>query len=225
MSRWLRVVLVGVACALLVPAVASAQLAPTVSAVSWSNMTATSATLSATVNPNGAETTYVLAVRRVGTARWKELPAGTLPAGETAVTVTGDIAGLMSAREFELRVTATNAFGTAVDDSGRMTTGMRLTVSRMRARVTDATVVVEAMVRGTAPGVIVMQVASGSRTWCTAQKAAPAVKRYRVRCNLGPKARAAVRKSSLRLTVSTTYTPTVGAPLSGSTLLTVKRTR
>jgi hypothetical protein len=223
-SRWSRVVLVGIALALLAPAAASAQLAPTVSAVSWSNMTATSATLSATVNPNGAETTYVLAVRRVGTARWKELPAGTLPAGETAVTVTGDIAGLMSAREFELRVTATNAFGTAVDDSGRMTTGMRLTVSRTRARVTDATVVVEAMVRGTAPGAIVMRVASGGRTWCTARKAAAAAKRYRVRCNLGPRARAAVRKGPLKLRVSTTYTPIGGTPLPGTSLLTVKRT-
>jgi len=68
---------------------------------------------------------------------------------------------------------------------------------------------------------------SGSRTktWCRASKTASAAGAQALKCNLGKKGRAYLKKRSLDLNVTTTFTPSSGSAVTKGSTLKVKRKR
>ena len=64
-----------------------------------------------------------------------------------------------------------------------------------------------------------------SRVRCRASKAVGAATTSTLRCRLGSKARKSLRKRSLKLTLTTTFTPTGGTAVTNTRKLTIKRKR
>src|ERR1019366_2798347 len=88
--------------------------APTVETKPASATTQTTATLNATVNPNGGNVTTCEFEYGTTTAYGKTAPCAALPgAGTSAVAVSGAVTGLTANTTYHFRITATNAGGTS----------------------------------------------------------------------------------------------------------------
>jgi hypothetical protein len=88
--------------------------APTVSAPSASAVTPTSATLSATVNPDGETTTYNFVIEKDGIVDdGVASPRTTISAGSVARTVTWQVADLIPNATYDTYLAATNSTGTS----------------------------------------------------------------------------------------------------------------
>ena len=77
-------------------------------------------------------------------------------------------------------------------------------------------------------GTITQQATTGSRKlkrWCRVTKRTDGAGVHTLKCNLGSKGRKALRKSSLKLTLRTTFTPTTGSAVTKDRKLTLKRKR
>ena len=104
-----------------------------------------------------------------------------------------------------------------------------VTVEQLRAKVTGKSVLVTSRVKASGAGKIGQRATTGkgkkTRTWCRASKAVSAAGTHSLQCNLGSKGRKALRKGALKLTLRTTFTPTVGEAVTANRKLTVKRKR
>ena len=99
-------------CALWAPAVASAAEKPVVTTGAAANIAPTSVVLNATVNPNGAATTYFFQYGTTvlyGAQTRHEPPAG--QRGAKAINVVADVGGLAPATTYHYRLVASNRFG------------------------------------------------------------------------------------------------------------------
>ncbi len=94
---------------------------PTATTDSATNITANSATLNATVNPNGSETT-VYFEWGIDTSYGNSTPAQSIGSGTDDVSITADITGLSPSTIYHYRVVATNAGGTSYGDDISFTT-------------------------------------------------------------------------------------------------------
>jgi len=92
-------------------------LTPMVSTGTASSVTETSATLNGTVNPNGVSTTYYFEYGTTTSygSRTSEMNAGS---GDSAVSVSADIAGLTEETTYHFRLVATNTNGTTYGSDG-----------------------------------------------------------------------------------------------------------
>jgi hypothetical protein len=96
----------------------AASAAPVIESASSSNETAETAELHATIDPDGAATSYRF---EYDTAPYEEgeaahgasTPVGEIPAGAGAVPISAEISGLHENKEYHWRLVATNAEGTA----------------------------------------------------------------------------------------------------------------
>ena len=103
-----------------------------------------------------------------------------------------------------------------------------LAVSAVKAQVTSRSAAVSSRVQVSGGGTIVQRGAGGSgksRVRCRASKVVGAATTSTLRCRLGSKARKSLRKRSLKLTLTTTYTPTGGTAVTNTRKLTIKRKR
>lgn len=108
-TRW---IIAALAASLALPGLAQAQATkPTVSTGAAANLTPSTATLLGRVTPNGAQTTFVFqyGLTKLYTAATPVTAAG---AGNAAVSVTGDLAGLAPATTYHYRLVAINRVGT-----------------------------------------------------------------------------------------------------------------
>ena len=94
---------------------------PSVGAESVEEVTASSATAVASINPNGAATSYLVDYGTT-TAYGHETPALSVPAGSTAQQVTEALSGLLPNTTYHLQFVATNAGGTTNGDDVTLTT-------------------------------------------------------------------------------------------------------
>ena len=104
-----------------------------------------------------------------------------------------------------------------------------VTISSPKAKVTRNSVLVTSKVRVSGAGKIAQRATTKNgkktKTWCRASKTATQAGTYALKCNLGKKGRAALRKSALKLTLRTTFTPTTGSAVTADRKLTLKRKR
>jgi hypothetical protein len=109
-----------------VPTAAAAPAAPQLEAASVSDVSSTSATLSATLNPEGAATTYAFEVAPAGGAFTPVAePQGKGSVAEGAVGVALSVhvqQGLLAAGAYEFRVSASNSAGSLVGEPVSFTT-------------------------------------------------------------------------------------------------------
>src|SRR4051795_9639612 len=120
-----RVLLCAVACvaALLGAGSARASSAPTVVTEPASGVAQTSATLNATVNPNGGEVSGCTLEYGTTTAYGSSVACSPAPgAGNAAVPGAGAVTGLTANTTYHFRASATNAGGTGVGSDQTLTT-------------------------------------------------------------------------------------------------------
>ena len=90
------------------------QAPPTVVTKAGSSITATSATISATVNPNGGSVSECLLEYGTTTSYGSSAPCTPSPgAGESAVAVSAALSGLVANTSYHFRISATNTGGTS----------------------------------------------------------------------------------------------------------------
>lgn len=94
---------------------------PTATTGSAESITLTGATLAASINPNGAETTYRFEYG-TSTSYGLRTADATVPAGTSATTVKVPITGLTQATQYHFRVVATNAAGVVPGSDKTFTT-------------------------------------------------------------------------------------------------------
>ncbi len=97
----------------------SSTAAPTVSTKNANNITASAATLNASVDPNGAETMYWFEYSTdslLGSVLLKTTPQKSAGAGSNAVQVEADVTGLNANTTYYSRIVAQNAKGTVRGD-------------------------------------------------------------------------------------------------------------
>ena len=86
---------------------------PIVTTIAASSITQTSATLGASVNPNGGEVTVCMLEYGTTTSYGSSMPCSPSPeSGSSAVAVSAPIAGLTAGTTYHFRIVATNAGGT-----------------------------------------------------------------------------------------------------------------
>jgi hypothetical protein len=95
--------------------------APTVATLTASNLTAGSATLDASVNPNGTATAYWFKYG-LTTSYGSVTVTNTLTAGSSLVGVTNSLAGLLQGTVYHYQVAATNTAGTSLGTDVSFTT-------------------------------------------------------------------------------------------------------
>ena len=104
-----------------------------------------------------------------------------------------------------------------------------LAVSSLKGKLTRKAASLSSKVTVNLPGKVSQRATSKkgkkTRTWCRASKTATKVGTYALKCNLGKKGRAALRRSALKLTLRTTFTPTTGSAVTVNRKLTLKRKR
>lgn len=103
-----------------------------------------------------------------------------------------------------------------------------LSVSAVKAKVTRKSATIRSRVRVSGAGTIDQRATSGSRKLrvrCRSTRTVGTASTGTFSCRLGSKGRRAVRKRALRLTLSTTFTPTSGTPVTTTRKITIKRKR
>lgn len=103
-----------------------------------------------------------------------------------------------------------------------------LNVSAVRAQVTRRNASVSSRVQVSGEGTIAQQATTGSRkvrVRCRARKTVSSAATSTLKCRLGSKARRSLRKSPLKLTLTTTFTPEGGTAVTATRKLTIKRKR
>jgi hypothetical protein len=80
------------------------------------DVTATKATFTGTVDPDGFATEWHFEYRKFGTATWTSSPTRDAGSGDAPVPVSFEATGLASGAAYEVRLLATNAGGTDVSD-------------------------------------------------------------------------------------------------------------
>ena len=224
---------------LVLPAVSSAATEiPNIPTGSVSNVTATTAQLSAVVNPNGGETTYNFQIRRTGTTDWETVSGAVLPAGTNApVPVTAEANLLQPETAYQVRVVAGNSAGEIALDglafrtlaTPTPTPSASLSVSSVKVKVGKKSAYFTSRVTVSAAGSLGQSATTGSgkkmRTWCTTMTTARNAATYSLKCNLGSKGRRYLKKRPLALTVQTTLRAATGASVADTQPLTIKRRR
>ena len=103
-----------------------------------------------------------------------------------------------------------------------------LSVSSIKSKVTPRGAYITSRVKVSGAGKISQRATTGTTkltTRCTASKTTTAAATHTLKCNLGSKGRKALRKSSLRLTLRTSFKPAGKPTLSANRKLTIKRKR
>jgi len=98
-----------------------------------------------------------------------------------------------------------------------------------KAKVSKKSVLITSRVKVSGKGRISQRATTGkgkkSKNWCKTSKTVGTAGTYALKCGLGRKGRKALRKKALKLTLRTTFTPTVGKAVTVNRKLTVKRKR
>jgi hypothetical protein len=100
---------------------ASGVAAPSATTLAASAITAGTATLNATMNPNGAATTFSFQYG-TNTAYGSATPVVMLPAGTTPVSTNATVTSLLAGKTYHFRVVATNSAGSASGSDMTFTT-------------------------------------------------------------------------------------------------------
>lgn len=211
--------------------------APAVTTPLAHTVTASSATVTGSIAPRGAATTYALDFRAQGTPAWSE-------AGSAALTtelfgtapMTASLTGLTSATQYEVRVRAVNARGQTTSTTGSFTTGSTpapapvpaVTVTRLTTVMTKRKATLVSRVNATAPGTLRQTATTGKgarkTTRCSVTKAISAAGSFTLRCRLGAANRQVLRRKALKLTIVTSLT-TTSERVSSQIRRTLPRTR
>lgn len=210
-------------------------LAPETSAVTASGVTTSQATLTGEVTPNGTATSYSLQFRRVGDAAWQTTATGTIADDLFAAhPVLGTVNGLAADATYQTQLTATNDRGTAAVTVSQFVTAAspasaRLTIHRMKAKVSRRTVSVKTSATPSATGRLRQYATTGSgmnkRVRCRTAATITAPARTSLTCSLGKKGRNELRRKKLALRVTTQLRPTSGSVVTRTTRLTIRRKR
>ncbi len=202
-----------------------------------SNVTATTAQLSAEVNPNGGETTYNFQIRLTGATDWETVSGAVLPSGTTPIPVTAEANLLQPETSYQVRVVASNSAGEIALDglafrtlaTPAPTPSASLSVSSLKAKVGKKGLYFTSRATVNAAGSLSQTATTGSgkktKTWCRTMTTARTAATYSLKCNLGSKGRRYLKKGSLVLTVETTLRAATGASVTDTQTLTIKRKR
>jgi hypothetical protein len=95
--------------------------APVATTVAASSVTAGTATLNATINPNGASTTFAFQYGTT-TSYGSSTPVVTLASGTTSVSTNAAVSGLLAGTLYHFRVVATNSAGSSLGSDLSFTT-------------------------------------------------------------------------------------------------------
>ena len=101
-------------------------------------------------------------------------------------------------------------------------------MASVKQKVTRKGAYITSRVNVSRAGTITQQATTGSRTlkrWCRVTKRTDGAGVHTLKCNLGSKGRKALRESSLKLTLRTTFTPTTGTAATAERKVTLKRKR
>jgi len=215
-----------------------ATLIPEIADGSASNVTATTAQLSAVVNPNGGQTTYNFQIRRTGASEWETVSGATLPADTNSfVPVTAEANLLEPETAYQVRIVAINSAGELAADglafrtlaAPAPTPSASLSVSSVRVKVGKKGAYFTSRVAVNTAGSLAQSATTGSgkktKTWCRTMTTARTAATYSLKCNLGSKGRRYLKKRSLALTVKTTLRAATGASATNTRKLTIKRKR
>ncbi len=156
--------------------------------------------------------------------------------GGRACTVTGaagscDVSGLANGTPYTFTATATNAGGTSTASlpSRLVTPRPTLAVRTLKAHLGNASAYLRSRATVSSGGRITQAATTGTgrmkKTWCKAAKTISAAGSYALKCKLGAKGRSYLRRHALKLTVTTIFRPSTGAPVSKSSKITIKRRR
>lgn len=124
---------------------------PSVSTGGTKSVTASSATLNGSVNPNGEATTYHFDYGTT-TAYGSRTPDTALAAGKKGVAVSAGVTGLSPGTTYHYRLVAANASGTKLGGDKKFTTPSGLSLSGPRRTVFGRLVVLSGTLTGPAPG-------------------------------------------------------------------------
>jgi hypothetical protein len=100
---------------------ASGLIAPSVTTMAATSVTAGTATLNASINPNGASTTFAFQYG-TNTSYGSSTPVGALASGTTAIATNAAVTGLLAGRLYHYRAVATNSAGYALGSDMTFTT-------------------------------------------------------------------------------------------------------
>ena len=101
-------------------------------------------------------------------------------------------------------------------------------VSSVKSKITRKGAYITSRVQVSGAGKLSQRATTGSRkltTRCRTSRATTRAAPYTLKCNLGSKGRRALRRSSLKLTLRTTFTPTTGSAATTDRKVTLKRKR
>jgi hypothetical protein len=212
-------------------------LPPAVSGVGVIVTGPSSASLSATVNPNGAVTAHEFQVRRTGASAWTSYSRASTDDSTADVAASGTATGLTPDTSYEVRAVGTNSAGEVASTSTatfRTAVGPTpapahsVSLVSARARTTTRAVTITSVVRTSGAGRVTQRATTGTArltTWCRATRPVTAAGTHTVTCRLGTRGRAAIRRRALALTLRTTFTPTGASATGVDRRITVRRSR
>ena len=205
-----------------------ATLAPSASSGSVSEITTSTATLSARLNPEGGETTYNFLIRRPGSSDWEAVYGAVISEGSNAARVVSAEANMLQPdTAYEVRLTATNSAGETNLDGISFRTlpepAPTMSVSEVRSQTTKKSVFITSRVTVSGAGTIFQRATGRQKTWCRTSRSA-SVGTYLLRCNLGKKGRKAIRKKNLVIALRTSFSSS-GDLVSSTNRITIKRKR
>lgn len=100
-----------------------------------------------------------------------------------------------------------------------------ISVTSLKAKVQKQSVSFSSKATVSGAGTISQKAKQGKKVWCTTSKTVSGAGTYGLTCNLGKKGRSALRKKALKLSVTTTFKPGTGSPVSKPSTITIKRKR
>ncbi|MFZ9669308.1 MAG: NHL repeat-containing protein [Solirubrobacterales bacterium] len=100
-----------------------------------------------------------------------------------------------------------------------------VSVKGLKAKLTKKSILITSKATVSGAGKVAQTAKQGKKTWCKASKSATAAATLSLKCKIGKKGRSALKKKALKLSIKTTFTPSVGAAVSTSRKLTIKRKR